>query len=716
MKKENSQFKIKDPELKINSGLYNLNISRLSLVVRWTAVLVIFIACLTIGSLQTYGKSANGTDVHKWAEQHFAKGKVPPFSFVYGGTSSDKFIKSWKYKAEKLTTAEPNSAMTVYTYTDQQSGLVVKCTVTSFNDFPAVEWVLNFSNASVKNSPVIEKAAAIDYSFISDEKGTFILHHSKGSNAERNDFQPSDEKMQLGKSIYMTPQGGRSSDKTAFPFFNIELPGKQGIVVAVGWTGKWYADALQSDEKTVSLKSGMEKMKLSLNPKEEIRTPKICLLFWKGEEPMTGHNQFRQFILAHHSRKVNGQFAEYPLSGSFDYGDPAPCGEYNCLTEKFAVALVDRYQRFGILPEVFWLDAGWYTGCGWDKKNGEWWQNVGNWTVDKDRFPIGLKPVADAVHQTGAKFMVWFEPERVMKGTQIYTEHRDWLLNKTPESDNSLFNLGNKEACQWLTKYIGDLIQQEGIDYYRQDFNFDPYPYWEANDKPGRIGISEIKHIEGLYAFWDGLLERFPNLLIDNCASGGRRIDLETTSRSAPLWRTDYQYGEPNGYQCHTYGLNYYLPIHGTAIYKTDSYTFRSGLSATAVMNWEVTGKESESIPAIQKRIKDYKELRPYFYGDYYPLTESRNNTEENNWLAYQLNRPKNGDGIVIAFRRKDCSKETIQVKLGGLDKNSEYEIFLEDYGLKMNKTGSEIMAGIDLTIPQKPSSLFVRYHRIENK
>jgi len=662
----------------------------------------------------TKGIPSGTAEVHQWVAQHFAKDKVPPFSFLYGGKSSNNFIKNWQFSAEKLKSMEPNAEETIYTWSDKQSGLAVNCMVTCFNDFQAVEWVLNFVNTSGKNTPLIEKAAAIDYSFVSETEGTFILHHAKGSNAERSDFQPVDEKMQVGKGIYMTPVGGRSSDNTAFPFFNIEIPDGQGVMVAVGWTGKWYADVLQADEKSIALKSGMEKMKLALYPKEEIRTPKICLLFWKGEDRMIGHNQFRQFILAHHSRKIDGKFAEYPLSGSFDYGDPSPCGEYNCLTEEFAIALVKRYQQFRILPEVFWLDAGWYTGCGWDKKNGEWWQNVGNWTVDKDRFPDGLKPVADAVHQTGAKFMVWFEPERVMEGTQIYKEHPEWLI-KLPGNSNALFDLGNAKARMWLIDHISGMIKNEGIDYYRQDFNFDPMPYWEANDMPGRIGISEIKHIEGLYAYWDSLLVRFPKLLIDNCASGGRRIDLETTSRSAPLWRTDYQYGEPNGYQSHTFGLNFYLPIHGTAIYKTDSYTFRSGLGGTAVMNWEVTGKNSEPIPAIQKRIEDYKKLRPYFYADYYPLTEGRNDTRDNVWLAYQLNRPEQKDGIVLAFRRSDCGNESIRVKLRGLDEKATYELFYEDYELRTKNTGKELMDGFEMAIPQKPASLLIGYKKVIN-
>lgn len=650
----------------------------------------------------------NSMDVRQWVKENFAKGKVPPFSFDLGGKNSDTFISGWEYDFEKKSQAlNPDLEESVYSYTDRKSGLMVKCLITCFKDFPAVEWTLNFSNISTGNSPLIENAVVIDHTFSYKQKNDFILHYARGSNALRSDFQPVDEKMQAGKSIYMTPVGGRSSDNTAFPFFNIECKGREGIMVAVGWTGKWFADVRQPDEKSVSLKSGMEKMRLILYPKEEIRTPKICLLFWKGADRMTGHNQFRRFILVHHSRKINGQLAEYPLSGSFDYGDPAPCNEYSCLTEEYAVALVKRYQQFRITPEVFWLDAGWYEGCGWNK--GEWWQNVGNLTVDKERFPNGLKPVSDAVHAAGSKFMVWFEPERVRPGTQIDREHPEWLI-KIDGNDNSLFNLGNKEARLWLTDYISEFIKKEGIDNYRQDFNFNPMPYWEKNDKPDRTGISEIRHIEGLYAYWDSLLTRFPALLIDNCASGGRRIDLETTSRSAPLWRTDYQYGEPNGYQCHTYGLHFYLPLHGTAIYKTDSYTFRSGLGTTAVMNWEVTGRNSESIPVLQKRILDYKALRQYYYGDYYPLTESKNYTANNVWLAYQFDRPEKKDGIIVAFRREECIDEAISVKLRGINEQADYELSIEDYGVIIRKTGKELMDGLNITIPQKPASLLIKY------
>jgi hypothetical protein len=113
----------------------------------------------------------------QWREQHFAKGVIPPFSFVYGGEKSDSFIKNWQYQSKKIVSSEPGEEKYLYSYSDKATGLVVKCTVTCFTGFPAVEWVLHFENTSGKNTPLIEQAAAIDHSFTADGDGTFILHH-----------------------------------------------------------------------------------------------------------------------------------------------------------------------------------------------------------------------------------------------------------------------------------------------------------------------------------------------------------------------------------------------------------------------------------------------------------------------------------------------------------------------------------------------------------
>lgn len=171
--------------------------------------------------------------------------------------------------------------------------------------------------------------------------------------------------------------------------------------------------------------------------------------------------------------------------------------------------------------------------------------------------------------------------------------------------------------------------------------------------------------------------------------------------RSAPLWRTDYRYGEVNGYQCHTYGLNFFLPLHGTGIYGTDDYNFRSSLSSAMVINWEITSIRG-SIPDMQRVIAEYKELRPYFYEDYYPLTGLGDLTGDDVWLAYQLNKPSDGTGIVVAFRRKDNRQDSTVVKLRGLDPQQVYSVQNGNDGKIAAKTGKELADGLTLEIGER--------------
>ena len=670
----------------------------------------IFLPCGPCNSQQIISKISEDDNVHKWIGEHFAKGKVPPFSFIFGGKESVTFIRKWNYEVENQNSDNPDIEKYLFTYRDPQGGLVVKCYTTVFNDFQAVEWVLKFSNASSDNTPFIQKVKVVDQEFNTSRNNFTTLHHIQGSKGGKDDYKPQEDTLKIGKTMRLTPAGGRSSDNTAFPFFNIKSQLLSGFVVAIGWTGKWYADICQISEDILSLKAGMEKMKLILYPKEEIRTPSICLLFWNGEEPMTGNNKFRKFLVIHKTR-TNSK--PQPISASLSPNSPSPCnGFFGCLSDSFALAKIDQLKQYDIVPDVCWIDAGWY------QDGGDNWQIVGNWNAEKRRFPDGLKPVSDAIHAIGAKFLLWFEPERVVEGTQLAVEHANWLLRLPGDKRNVytgkkdyVFNLGLDEARLWLTDYISDIIRKVGIDYFRQDFNIDPQNYWDVNDLPDRIGISEIKHIEGLYSLWDSLLLRFPNLIIDNCASGGRRIDLETISRCSHLWRSDYLMDEPDGLQNHTYGLNYYLPFHGTGNLSCATYDFRSSMSSTMVLFWDIRNR-GNTLLQMQKCMHDFKRLRPYYSGDYYPLTGTENLLKDNTWLAYELNRPGNGDGIIMAFRRKNCPEESILVKLFGLNKNADYELFDEDSGKKINKKGEELLNGIKISLAEKQKSLLISYEK----
>jgi len=574
-----------------------------------------------------------------------------------------------------------------------------------FLDFPAIEWVVTFKNGGTDDTPIIEDVQALDTSFTRHKGGEFILHRAEGSSATRMDFAPIDKPMPPKSKIRLAPIGGRSSNTTAFPFFNIEAPG-EGIMVGIGWSGQWAAELTRDGGTTLMVRAGMELTHLLLHPDEQIRTPRILLLFWQGDDRMRGHNMLRRFILLHHTPQKDGQPVMAPLacSGSPRLFDQSNKGiEFNDATEYNQIAFAERYHQLGLEAEYWWLDAGWFEGY--------WPNGVGNWFVRKDAFPHGLRGLSDAVKKMGMGFLLWFEPERVYQGTWLDREHPEWIL-KSPRSpdgfcrQNGLLDLGNPKARRWITEHISAMIKSEGINIYRHDFNMNPLTYWRSTDEPDRQGITEIRYIEGFYAFWDELLARHPGLIIDNCASGGRRIDLETTSRSIPLHRSDYVL-EPNGAQSHTYGLNFYLPLSGAGTNTPDTYTFRSFLKSAMSFGWDLYRSDFPVEPA-RCRITEFKRLRHFFYGDFYPLTPY--SIGDDVWMAYQFHREDLGEGVVLAFRRLNSPDSTIRLKLGGLLPSGRYELNFEDTGNKQTVTGKALASGIDVTIEQAPGSLLVTY------
>ena len=124
------------------------------------------------------------------------------------------------------------------------------------------------------------------------------------------------------------------------------------------------------------------------------------------------------------------------------------------------------------------------------------------------------------------------------------------------------------------------MIGAIGVDIYRHDFNLYPLHYWRSGEAPDRQGINEIRYITGLYDFFDALAADHSHLLIDSCASGGRRLDFEMQRRSLALWRSDLCW-EPTAEQCMTYALSLWMPLHGVGSISLQPYDFRSGMGST---------------------------------------------------------------------------------------------------------------------------------------
>ncbi|MDP7619654.1 MAG: alpha-galactosidase [Dehalococcoidia bacterium] len=621
-----------------------------------------------------------------------------PFSFVYDGRQSGDLLGTWD-----ATTAARGldhfRTERVCTFTDPATGLEVRCEAIAYQDSPAIEWVLHLTNTGDKDTPIIEDILPLDMA-VDNASDSVILHHSRGSLAIDTDFMPVQDVLGKGAKKELGTSGGRSS-QDSLPWYNVEFDG-QGIIVAIGWTGQWAATIEHNEEEGCRLAAGMELTHLKLRPGESIRTPSIVMQHWEDADWLEGQNAWRRFILAYHHPQQNGEPAVPPIfcGGSWIFA------ESTISTPERVITLAEKFREHGIETECFWMDAGWYSIRGPGNINSE----LGTWKADPKRFPEGLGPVGDAFRDMGLGYLVWFEPERVDADSVAARERPDFVWGG---ADGGLFKLGDPEARQWLTDYLVDFINESGITIYRQDFNMDPLRFWRDNDAPDRQGMNEIRHIEGLYQFWDDLVERIPGLLIDNCSSGGRRLDIEMVSRSMAFWRTD-GWDSESGLQTM---LNLYFPGHSGGWAYDDPYKSRAKLAAGVyfVLFWDIETWEPKFDPTkIRWLLDEFRQLRPLFYGDFYPLITPTNDATD--WVAYQVHRSDLERGAVVALRRPGSPYQTADVALRQIDSDATYRVAYRDLEAPdpvMAKTvqGGDL-ADLDITIEHTRRSLVITYEK----
>ena len=618
----------------------------------------------------------------------------PFFSFVYGGKPSSEFLSRWPLERTVEQLDEQRTRYTL-TRTDPETGLVVRCVGVAYADFPTTEWTLYFKNAGTKDTPILSDIQAIDTQFERNAAEEYVLHGNKGDNCTADSYEPLSDILEPGTDKTIANTGGRPT-QTAFPYFNI-ASGREGIIFVVSWAGQWAARFTRDEAGGLRLRAGQEMTRFTLHPGEEIRTPMIVLQFWKGEQTHA-QNVWRAWMLAHNLPRPGGQLPPVPqlaACSSHQYGEMIHA---DTASQKF---FVEKYLERGIMLDYWWMDAGWYYN-----KTG--WPHTGTWEVDRERFPGGLRPISDYAHAKGVNIIVWFEPERVTADTWLSDNHPEWIHGG---KKGGLLDLGNKEAWTWLVNHVDRLISEEGIDLYRQDFNMDPLSFWRANDDEDRQGITEIRHVEGYLAYWDELIRRHPKMLIDSCASGGRRNDLETLRRAVPLLRSDYIM-EPTGNQCHGYALASWFPFYGTGTSKTDTYQVRSVLCPHFIACWDQ--RDAHIDWENLKRIMDqWKTFAPCYYGDYYPLTPY--SLEDNAWIGWQFDCPDRGTGFVQLFRRPESVFSAAQLPLKALVPECRYAVVDVDApDAKREFSGRELLEkGLPVTINEKPAAVILSYERI---
>ncbi len=651
--------------------------------------------------------------VSRW----FGPAAEPPYSFVYGGRSSSELLKKWKVSHSERK-VDVNRVEHTLTHVEASTGLEVRCEVLEYRDCPAVEWVVFFKNTSAADSPLLEKVRSLDVGLFQSSTNEVVVHHARGSNAEIRDFAPLDDRLAANGRLELSSHGiptswagpSGSPSVEALPFFNIEC-GSEGMLAALGWTGPWIAEFTRAGNGTASVTARMDDLRTILHSGEEIRTPRMLVLFWQHDR-LRAHNLWRRLLLTYYSPTPGGR----PFTGLI-------C-DANWGSWMSGVKHVEEINWWGDhdLPlECYWMDAGWT-----DMSKG-WEAHQSDHIPNPSLFPSGLKPVSDAAHARKLKFLLWTVPESVHPQVGIGLKHPEWLGK--PFSDPAYGNMvfhgldhGDAKVTQFMVDYFSGLIATNGVDVFRQD----GLSLWPEDTRPDRGGMNQVRYTEGFYAFWDGLLKRQGDLLIDNCACGARKLDLETVRRSIVLWRSDCQASgdfDPISTQGFNYGLFPWVPLSGGAVpmAKLSPYSFRSAYCPAMVLCWPMRGvsdlaRERWSaidLNLLRRLLREYLSVRPYVFGDYYPL--SAYSLSQTNWIAWQFDRPDLGEGMVQAFRRPDSPYESMSCMLHGLNPKSVYALTNLDVRRATEMTGRKLMEeGLVVQISDHPGAAVITYKTLE--
>ncbi len=630
--------------------------------------------------------------------------KRPPVSMRYGNEPVAFDALSWERAECREEAFDLESRVATLA-----SGLRIELSIRRYRDEDAIEWFMNLSNSSNYDTQIVSDVCFADFEIrFAPQTSPFFLDYN-GSNEQICDFLENRTQLFHRARRSLRCEGGRSSS-VRLPYFNL-LMTDYGYTMAIGWSGQWQAELVRpNDEGRVLFTAGLEDAHFRLHPGETVALPRMLMLRWEGDEA-AGHNAYRRFAREHILPRVEGKPVVAPLCMT-SWGGSSACKHLQNLD-------TIRSQRLG--GDAYWIDAGWYGDVPEDslESDGLWYDNagIGDWQPAKTVYPNGMEEVSDAVHAQGLGFLLWYEPERAKAHAERVKTHPDWYVGERRKGGDLLLNLGNEAARNWLESLLAEAIERYDMQVLRIDFNFGPLSHWRYADAADRRGMTELKYVAGLYRLWDGLLARFPHLIIDNCASGGRRLDYEACRRSIPLFRTDYTcFGsltEPTGCQIHTYYLSRFLPVNacGVSTRGMDTYRFRSALAAGISMGTPPADSSAELFDWYRRMMRDARRIQPYTSGNMWPLTGCFDS--ERDWMAYQLHLPQEGRGVLLAYRRAQSMICRIDAQLREIDEAASYALEDMDLGELGVVDGRTLAQGWPLQIDRKRECRVLFYRRV---
>lgn len=343
-------------------------------------------------------------------------------------------------------------------------------------------------------------------------------------------------------------------------------------------------------------------------------------------------------------------------------------------------SIIDEAGKLGI--DTFVLDDGWFG------KRDDDGSGLGDWVVNEKKLDGGLQAVIDRCKKNRLKFGLWFEPEMISEDSDLYRKHSDWAVKdefaEPARSRNQLvLDFTRKEVVDYIFLTVSKILEENDISYVKWDMNRCITEYYSSALPAARQGEFMHRYVLGVYNLAERLINAFPQILFEGCASGGGRFDAGMLYYFPQIWTSDdtdayervkIQWGTSMCYpvssmSCHVSAC----PNHQTQ--RMTPLQTRGAVASLGATGYELDLSKLDCMEKeeIARQIREYKQIDDIIlHGDLYRLL---NPFEKNYFCVMIVSKDKRRAYVVgERFRGVPCDYD-LNVRLCGLDNDTIYHI-----------------------------------------
>lgn len=541
--------------------------------------------------------------------------------------------------------------------------------------------VMNKSQGSVS----IEKIMSLSLDFPTSD---YDLVHLNGTWAR--EAQITRESILPGIKVLDSKRGASSHQQN--PFFAIVDPyatEQQGEVFGFSlvYSGNFAAQIQMDAYNQLRLNLGINPFQFSwkLGPGKEFQTPEVVMVY--SQNGLTGMSQQYHSIFRKHLLRGKHQKTERPvLINNWE-------ATYFDFDESSLLQIVEEASSLGI--ELFVLDDGWF-----GKRNSDT-EGLGDWIVNRDKFPEGLLSFTEKIRNKNMKFGLWVEPEMISEKSDLYSQHPDWCLQvegrgKSLGRGQYVLDFSRKIVRDYIEVVLTNVFSEAQVDYVKWDMNRHITEAFSLEYPAEQQREIYHRYILGLYDLLDRLITKFPNILFESCSGGGGRFDpgmlyympqTWTSDNTDPVSRLKIQYGTSLVYPIITMGAHVSTsPNHQVG--RMTSLEMRGAVALAGNLGYELNvvkmdGKEKN---IIAKQVSFYKQHRNLIqFGDFYRILSPF----EGNECSWMFVSEDKNEALIFYYKVLNQASEPLKIlKMHGLDSEKNY--YFE--GEQMPVGGDELM------------------------